>query len=64
MTRPSPIVPVSRATKHVMDAQGQWTVEQRIIWRDANGWHDIPARESETPTRKEANNGTPHHESL
>ena len=47
-TDPSPTAPLSRTTKHVMDAEGRWTTEQRFIWRDASGWHDIPARDELT----------------
>lgn len=43
MTRPSPTIPLSRTTKHVMDAQGQWKTTEMHVWRDASGWHEIPA---------------------
>lgn len=54
MTRPSPTIPLSRTTKHVMDAQGQWTTTEMHVWRDARGWHEIPARVDHPSERKEA----------
>ena len=57
MTRPSPTIPLSRTTKHVMDAQGQWTKTEMHVWRDASGWHEIPARDVPAITKEPAHVG-------
>ena len=36
-----PAAPRQPATTWTCDSEGNWHSEQRLIWRDENGWHDV-----------------------